>query len=42
VQLHAQAADQLVQSGVGPIGLTPMELAAQLRATLNRAAQCQG
>ncbi len=42
VQLHARAADALVAAGVGPIGLTPMELAAQIRVTLNASAQVSG
>jgi hydroxyethylthiazole kinase-like uncharacterized protein yjeF len=40
VQLHARAGDELVKAGVGPIGLTPMELARSLlpllRAQINR------
>lgn len=39
VQVHALAADELVGAGVGPIGLTPSELAIQIRAKLNGAAQ---
>ena len=39
VQLHARAADALVAAGFGPIGLTPMELAAQIRVILNASAQ---
>lgn len=35
VQLHATAADLLVSSGVGPIGLTALELAKQVRHLLN-------
>ncbi len=35
VQLHAQAADQLVNQGVGPIGLTPMEVILKLRDLIN-------
>ncbi len=42
VQVHALAADALVAAGVGPIGLTPMELAAQIRVTLNVSAQSSG
>lgn len=40
VQLHARAGDELVTAGVGPIGLTPSELAKallpQLRIQINR------
>ena len=39
VQAHALAADGLVRAGVGPIGLTPMELAVQIRVIVNAAAQ---
>ena len=35
VQLHAQAADQLVNQGVGPIGLTPMEVILKVRDLIN-------
>jgi NAD(P)H-hydrate repair Nnr-like enzyme with NAD(P)H-hydrate dehydratase domain len=35
VQVHALAADALVAAGVGPIGLTPTELAAQIRQVIN-------
>ena len=35
VQLHALAADTLVQSGVGPIGLTPSETILEMRKLLN-------
>lgn len=36
VQLHAKAADLLVSSGIGPIGLTALELAKEIRLLLNR------
>lgn len=36
VQLHACAADSLVQKGVGPIGLTPSEVIAEMRSLLNK------
>jgi len=36
VQLHAKAADTLVHSGIGPIGLTAIELAKEVRHLLNR------
>jgi NAD(P)H-hydrate repair Nnr-like enzyme with NAD(P)H-hydrate dehydratase domain len=38
VQVHALAADQLVAEGVGPIGLTPSEVARRIRQVLNAAA----
>jgi NAD(P)H-hydrate repair Nnr-like enzyme with NAD(P)H-hydrate dehydratase domain len=36
VQLHASAADSLVQKGIGPIGLTPTETILEMRTLLNR------
>jgi len=36
VQLHASAADSLVQKGVGPIGLTPSETILEMRNLLNK------
>jgi hydroxyethylthiazole kinase-like uncharacterized protein yjeF len=36
VQLHALAADRLVQSGIGPIGMTPLELAKTIRTLINQ------
>jgi hydroxyethylthiazole kinase-like uncharacterized protein yjeF len=36
VQLHASAADSLVQKGIGPIGLTPTETILEMRSLLNR------
>jgi hydroxyethylthiazole kinase-like uncharacterized protein yjeF len=36
VQLHARAADNLVQKGVGPIGLTPSETIFEMRSLLNK------
>ncbi|ANI99219.1 NAD(P)H-hydrate dehydratase [Polynucleobacter wuianus] len=36
VQLHAMAADSLVQKGVGPIGLTPSETILEMRRLLNK------
>lgn len=36
VQLHALAADNLVQKGVGPIGLTPSETILEMRSLLNK------
>lgn len=36
VQLHASAADSLVEKGVGPIGLTPSETILEMRAFLNK------
>jgi hydroxyethylthiazole kinase-like uncharacterized protein yjeF len=36
VQLHASAADSLVQKGVGPIGLTPSETILEMRSLLNK------
>ncbi|QWE13131.1 NAD(P)H-hydrate dehydratase [Polynucleobacter sp. AP-Titi-500A-B4] len=36
VQLHACAADSLVQKGVGPIGLTPSETILEMRSLLNK------
>ena len=38
VQVHALAADELVGAGVGPIGLTPGEVAVRIRHVVNRAA----
>ena len=38
VQVHARAGDQLCAAGIGPIGLTPSELAGQLRIVINQAA----
>ena len=38
VQVHARAGDQLCAAGIGPIGLTPSELARQLRIVINQAA----
>jgi NAD(P)H-hydrate repair Nnr-like enzyme with NAD(P)H-hydrate dehydratase domain len=35
VQLHASAADSLVQKGIGPIGLTPTETILEMRSLLN-------
>ena len=35
VQVHALAADRLVARGVGPVGLTPMEVAMGLRQVIN-------
>ncbi len=35
-QLHASAADSLVQKGVGPIGLTPSETFLEMRSLLNQ------
>ena len=35
VQLHASAGDQLLSKGVGPIGMTPRELALEIRTLLN-------
>mgnify|MGYP000694572319 FL=1 len=35
VQLHASAADSLVQKGTGPIGLTPSETILEMRSLLN-------
>ena len=35
VQVHALAADRLVVRGVGPVGLTPMEVAMELRQLIN-------
>lgn len=35
VQLHASAADKLVQKGTGPIGLTPSETIMEMRSILN-------
>lgn len=35
IQLHAQAADQLVNQGVGPVGLTPMEVILKVRDLIN-------
>jgi NAD(P)H-hydrate repair Nnr-like enzyme with NAD(P)H-hydrate dehydratase domain len=36
VQLHASAADSLVQQGTGPIGLTPSETILEMRSLLNK------
>lgn len=36
VELHATAADNLVRSGVGPIGLTPSETILEMRNLLNK------
>ena len=36
VQLHATAADNLVQKQIGPIGLTPSEVILEMRALLNK------
>lgn len=36
VEVHAKAADQLVQSGIGPNGMTPLELAKAIRSLLNQ------
>mgnify|MGYP006276366743 CR=1 FL=1 len=36
VQLHAAAADQLVEKGTGPIGLTPSETILEMRSFLNK------
>ena len=38
VQVHALAADELVGAGVGPIGLTPGEVAVRIRHVVNAAA----
>ena len=38
VQVHALAADALVDAGVGPIGLTPGEVAVSIRRVVNAAA----
>jgi hydroxyethylthiazole kinase-like uncharacterized protein yjeF len=38
VQVHALAADELVGAGVGPIGLTPGEVAVRIRRVVNAAA----
>ena len=35
VQLHASAADSLVNKGIGPIGLTPSETILEMRSLLN-------
>jgi hydroxyethylthiazole kinase-like uncharacterized protein yjeF len=35
VQAHALAADRLVANGAGPVGLTPMEVAVEIRWVLN-------
>jgi hydroxyethylthiazole kinase-like uncharacterized protein yjeF len=37
VELHARAADQLVQSGIGPNGMTALELAKAVRLFINQA-----
>ncbi len=36
VELHARAADQLVQVGIGPNGMTPLELAKGIRSLINQ------
>jgi ADP-dependent NAD(P)H-hydrate dehydratase / NAD(P)H-hydrate epimerase len=36
VELHACAADQLVQVGIGPNGMTPLELAKEVRKLINQ------
>ena len=36
VELHATAADNLVNKGIGPIGLTPTETILEMRALLNK------
>ena len=36
VELHASAADSLVNQGVGPIGLTPSETILEMRTLLNK------
>ena len=36
VELHARAADQLVQSGIGPNGMTALELAKAVRRLINQ------
>ena len=36
VELHARAADQLVQSGIGPNGMTALELAKAVRKLINQ------
>ena len=36
VELHACAADQLVQAGIGPNGMTPLELAKAIRKLMNQ------
>ena len=36
VELHARAADQLVQVGIGPNGMTPLELAKAIRSLINQ------
>ena len=35
VQAHVLAADRLVAQGVGPVGLTPMEVAVEIRRVIN-------
>jgi NAD(P)H-hydrate repair Nnr-like enzyme with NAD(P)H-hydrate dehydratase domain len=35
VQVHALAADRLVAQGVGPVGLTPMEVVMEIRRVIN-------
>ena len=35
VELHSMAADVLVNQGVGPIGLTPMEIILKVRDLIN-------
>ncbi len=43
VHVHALAADELVDAGVGPIGLTPSEVAVRIRHVVNAAvAPCEG
>ena len=36
IQLHACAADNLIQKGIGPIGLTPSETILEMRSLLNK------
>ena len=36
VKIHARAADQLVQVGIGPNGMTPLELAKGIRSLINQ------
>jgi hypothetical protein len=35
VQAHALAADRLVAQGMGPVGLTPMDVAMEIRRVMN-------
>jgi NAD(P)H-hydrate repair Nnr-like enzyme with NAD(P)H-hydrate dehydratase domain len=37
VELHARAADQLVEAGIGPNGMTALELAKAVRRFINQA-----